>query len=136
MNPETITINIPVGQLDRAVTFYTQLGLTPHPVFRGPDCQCMVLTDRIRIMVHLDSSLMHFTPKPILDPTTATGVVLCLDCDSKAQVDDLVAKALAAGGSTYDAAQDLGFVYTHGFLDADGNAWRLNFMNPDVAMPG
>jgi predicted lactoylglutathione lyase len=22
-------------------------------------------------------------------------------------------------------------VYTHGFLDADGNAWRLNYMNPE-----
>lgn len=96
----------------------------------------MILTDRIRIMVHLDSSLANFTPKPISNPSVATGVVLCLDCDSKAQVDDLVAKAIAAGGSTYDAAQDLGFIYTHGFLDADGNAWRLNFMNPDVAMPG
>lgn len=136
MNPQTITVNIPVAQLDRAVAFYTQLGLVPHPVFGGPDCQCMVLTERIRVMVHLDSSLKNFTPKPILDPTSATGVVLCLDCDSKAQVDELVAKALNAGGSTYDAAQDLGFVYTHGFLDADGNAWRLNFMNPDAAMPG
>src|SRR5262245_4244160 len=135
MNPDTITINIPVKQLDRAVRFYTQLGLAPHPVFRGPDCQCMVLTDRVRIMVHLESSLRHFTPKPISDPSTSTGVVLCLDCRSKEQVDSLVASAVAAGGSTYDVPQDLYFVYTHGFLDADGNAWRLNWMNPNVPIP-
>jgi predicted lactoylglutathione lyase len=135
MNPATITINIPVRELERAVHFYTQLGFEPHPVFRGPDCQCMMVTDQIRIMVHLDSSLQHFTPKPISDPSLTTGVVLRLDCNNKAQVDDLVERAIAAGGSVYDAAQDLGFVYTHGFLDADGNAWRLNYMDPNVAMP-
>ena len=134
MNPATITINIPVRELERAVGFYTQLGFEPHPVFRGPDCQCMMVTDQIRIMVHLDSSLQLFTPKPISDPSLTTGVVLCLDCNSNAQVDDLVARAIAAGGSVYDAAQDLGFVYTHGFLDADGNAWRLNYMDPNVVM--
>ncbi|MGY5799103.1 VOC family protein [Rheinheimera faecalis] len=134
MNPATITINIPVRELERAVHFYTQLGFEPHPVFRGPDCQCMMVTEQIRIMVHLDSSLQLFTPKPISDPSLTTAVVLCLDCNSKAQVDDLVARAIAAGGSVYDAAQDLGFVYTHGFLDADGNAWRLNYMDPNVVM--
>lgn len=135
MNPGTITINVPVRDLARAVRFYTNLGLDPHPVFRGPDCQCMVLTDRIRVMVHLAGSLQQFTPLPVADPSAATGVVLCLDCDTRAQVDDLVARAVASGGATYDAAQDLGFVYTHGFLDADGNAWRLNWMNPDIPLP-
>jgi uncharacterized protein len=128
MNPGTITVNIPVKQLERAVKFYAALGFDPHPVFRGPDCQCMVVTERIRIMVHLESSLQNFTPKPISDPQQSTAVVICLDCNSKEQVDDLVAKAVAYGGAVYDAAQDLGFVYTHGFLDADGNALRLNFM--------
>lgn len=95
----------------------------------------MIVNDLIQVMVHLESSLKHFTPKPISDPSNLTGVVICLICDTKAQVDDLVSRAVANGGSTYDAAQDLGFIYTHGFLDADGNAWRLNWMNPEVPMP-
>ena len=135
MNPDSITINIPVNELDRAVSFYSQLGFEPHPVFRGPDCQCMVVSDRLRVMVHLASSLKNFTPKPISDPSSVTGVVLCLDCESREQVDTIVSKAVAAGGTTYDTAQDLGFVYTHGFLDTDGNAWRLNWMNFDAPIP-
>lgn len=133
MNPSSITVNIPVKQLDRAVRFYSALGFEPHPIFRGPDCQCMIVTDQIRIMVHLEDSLKNFTPKPISDPESSTGVVICLDCESKEQVDGLVAQAVASGGKLYDASQDLGFVYTHGFLDADGNAWRLNYMNPKHA---
>jgi hypothetical protein len=133
MKTTTICINIPVKNLERAVLFYTELGFEPHSIFRGPDCQCMIVTDTIQVMVHLDSSLRHFTPKPISDPSISTGAVFCLLCGSKTEVDDLVAKALANGGATYDEPQDIGgFVYTHGFLDADGNVWRLNWMNPDA----
>ena len=133
MNPSSITVNIPVKELDRAVNFYSALGFEAHPVFRGPDCQCMVVTEQIRIMVHLASSLENFTPKPITDPQQSTGVVISFDCESREQVDGLVAQAVAAGGTLYDEAQDLGFIYTHGFLDVDGNAWRLNYMNPNHA---
>lgn len=93
----------------------------------------MIVTEQIRIMVHLASSLKNFTPKPISDPSISSGVVVCLDCTSKEQVDDLVARAISFGGTLYDSPQDPGFVYTHGFLDADGNAWRLNYMNPSHA---
>ena len=130
-----ICVNIPVSNLDRAVIFYTNLGFAPHPVFRGPDCQCMVVSDTIQVMVHLESSLRNFTPKPISNPVVATGVVTCLICDKKSQVDDLVAKAIANGGSKYDEPQDLGFIYAHGFMDVDGHVWRLNWMNPDIPMP-
>ena len=132
MNPNTITVNIPVKQLDRAVQFYAAFGFEAHPFFRGPDCQCMIVTNQIRIMVHLDESLKNFTPKPIADPKNATAVVICLDCNNKAQVDELVEQAVAFGGSLYDEPQDLGFIYTHGFLEPDGNAWRLNYMNAEA----
>lgn len=130
-----ICVNIPVSDLDRAVNFYTKLGFDPHPVFKGPDCQCMVVNDTIQVMVHLESSLKNFTPKPISNPAEATGVVTCLICDSKAQVDDLVSRAVSNGGLRYDEPQDLGFIYAHGFIDADGHVWRLNWMNPEAPMP-
>lgn len=136
MKPDTIFINIPVKNLERAVNFYTRLGFAPHPDFRGPEAQCMCLSDRIHVMVQLENHLKQFTPKPVSDPTKSTGVVLCLHCDSKEQIDDLVAKAVAAGGSTFDAPQDLGFLYTHGFLDTDGNVWRLNYIYPEAVTPG
>lgn len=100
MKFSNICINIPTKNLERSVNFYTQLGFEPHPIFRGPDCQNMVLTDQIHIMVHLDSSLKNFTPKAISDPMNTTGAVLCLLCDSQEQVDHLVTKALANEGST------------------------------------
>jgi uncharacterized protein len=136
MKHDKICINIPVADLDRSIHFYQRFGFEKHPVFGGPDCQCMVVTDHIHIMMHLTTSLKQFTPKEVAYPSAITGVVLSLDCDSRQGVDDFVATAIEHGGAAYDAAQDLGFIYTHGFTDPDGNVWRVNHFNPDVPMPG
>jgi predicted lactoylglutathione lyase len=50
-----------------------------------------------------------------------------LSCESREEVDDLVAKAVAAGG-TADKAVDYGFMYTHGFVDLDGHGWGLTYV--------
>ena len=134
MKQAKITVNIPVKDLERAINFYKQIGFKAHEIFKGPDCQCMIFTDDIHVMVHLDTSLKNFTPNPIADPSKVSGVVLCLDCGSKEEVDDLISKSVANGGATYGEPQDMGFVYTNGFLDPDGNAWRLNYMNPNASM--
>jgi hypothetical protein len=70
-----------------------------------------------------------FTSKPIVDAKAATETLLCLSCASRAEVDSLVAKALAAGASVPRAAQDHGFMYAHGFEDLDGHIWELVFMD-------
>jgi hypothetical protein len=41
----------------------------------------------------------------------------------------LVAKALAAGGTTYDEPEDLGLMYSHSFIDLDGHGWGLLHMS-------
>ena len=136
MEHNKICINIPVADLARSIHFYEQLGFEKHPVFGGPDCQCMIITDHIHIMVHLAKSLKQFTPNEVADPSCITGVVLSLDCNSRKEVDELVTTAIANGGAVYDAPQDLGFIYTHGFTDVDGNVWRVNYLNPDVPIQG
>jgi predicted lactoylglutathione lyase len=58
--------------------------------------------------------------------------LLSLSCKSREEVDGLVAKAIAGGGSTHDKPQDYGFMYTHSFVDLDGHGWGLIHMS---AMP-
>jgi predicted lactoylglutathione lyase len=55
---------------------------------------------------------------------------VCLSCESRSDVDELVRKALAAGATTYSDAQDHGFMYGHGFQDLDGHIWELIYMEP------
>ena len=77
-----------------------------------------------------------FTPKAICDTHEAVEVLLSLSCQSREEVDDLVAKALAAGGSTYDEPEEFGFMYTHSFVDPDGHGWGLLHMSAMPAQDG
>jgi hypothetical protein len=69
-----------------------------------------------------------FTPNPICVARTSTEVLLALSRSGRALVDQLVAKAVAAGGTTYNQPQDHGFMYGHGFQDLDGHIWEVFHM--------
>jgi predicted lactoylglutathione lyase len=54
--------------------------------------------------------------------------LLTLSCESREQVDGLVAKTVAAGG-TADRAEDFGFMYAHRFADPDSHGWVVIYMS-------
>ena len=62
-------------------------------------------------------------------------MLICLSRESRAQVDELVGKAVASGGTTYNEPQDHGFMYAHGFADLDGHIWELVYMVPGATGP-
>lgn len=67
--------------------------------------------------------------KPIADAKASTGGWVCLSCDSREQVDALVAKAIAAGGTAPREAKDHGFMHSNAFEDLDGHIWVLLYMS-------
>lgn len=74
-----------------------------------------------------------FTDKQICDTRSHVEVLTALSVDSREEVDELVAKAVAAGGSTPRPATDYGFMYSRTFEDLDGHTWELVHMNADAA---
>lgn len=124
-----IFINLPVANLPKASAFYQALGFSRNPQFTGEDAECIVISDTIFVMLGTHDKFREFTPKAICDTSKAVEVLLNLTCDSREEVDSLVAKAIAAGGSTYDKPEDFGFMYTHSFVDLDGHGWGLFHMN-------
>lgn len=52
-----------------------------------------------------------------------------MSCDSREQVDTLVAQAVAAGGTARREARDQGFMYSNAFEDLDGRTWVLIHMS-------
>lgn len=128
MTPQ-IFVNLPVQNLPRSVAFFTALGFGFNPQFTDETGTCMVVSDRIFVMLLTHEKFKMFTPKPIADATQTTEVLVCLSAESREKVDDLVRKAVAAGGSTHSAPQDHGFMYGHGFQDLDGHLWELAYMD-------
>ena len=125
-----IFVNLPVKSLDKSVEFFTSLGITFNPQFTDETATCMIVSDDIFVMLLTREKFKTFTPKPICDATQATEVLVCLSLDSREEVDGMVRKAVAAGGTTYNEPQDHGFMYGHGFQDPDGHIWELIHMVP------
>lgn len=123
-----IFITLPVADLQRSVTFFTALGFAHNPQFSDDTAACIVISDSISVMLGTHEKFREFTPKAVCDTSQAVEVLISLSCESREQVDELVAKALAAGGTTYDKPEDFGFMYTHSFVDLDGHGWGLLHM--------
>ncbi|MCM2251142.1 MAG: VOC family protein [Ramlibacter sp.] len=130
-----IFVNLPVKDLERAKAFFGRLGFGFNPQFTNESGACMVIADGIYAMLLTEPFFQTFTKKPVADASKGTEVLVCLSCESRAEVDELVRKALAAGGKAPNAPQDHGFMYGHGFEDLDGHGWELVYMDPHAAPP-
>lgn len=124
-----ICLNLPVADLPKSMAFFKALGFSHNPQFTGETAAMIVISDTISVMLTTHAKFREFTPKAICDTTQAVEALFNLSCESREEVDQLVAKALAAGGSTYDKAEDFGFMYTHSFVDPDGHGWGLFHMS-------
>ena len=130
-----IYVNLPVKNLERSKEFFSSLGFAFHPQFTNDSGACMVIGDNIYAMLLAENFFQTFTKKPVADATRSTEVLVCLSCDSRGEVDELVRKAVAAGGKAPNAPQDHGFMYGHGFEDPDGHVWELMHMDASAAPP-
>ena len=130
-----IFLNIPVVDLPKSISFFEALGYSLNPQFTGDSAACIVINETTFLVLGTHAKFREFTPKAICDTTQAVEVLINLSCESRQEVDDLVAKAVAAGGSTYDKAEDFGFMYTHSFVDPDGHGWGLFHMTAPPTNP-
>jgi uncharacterized protein len=128
-----IFLNLPVADVAKSKAFFQALGYSLNPQFTGDAGACIVISETISVMLCPHARFREFTPKAVCDTSKAVEVLINLTCESRQEVDDLVAKALAAGGSTYDKAEDLGFMYSHSFVDPDGHGWGLFHMTAPPA---
>ncbi|KND54606.1 Glyoxalase family protein [Candidatus Paraburkholderia kirkii] len=128
-----IFVNLPVRDLKRSMTFFKALGMSFDAAFTNAAAACLVIGENIHAMLFVKQFFQTFTEKPIADAHSGTETLVCLSCESRAEVDELVAKAVAAGGRAPREPQDHGFMYGHGFEDPDGHIWELVYMNPEAA---
>jgi hypothetical protein len=76
----------------------------------------------------------QFTPKTIADARETTEVLICMSADSRDAVDDMTARAGAAGGVIDPGPkQDYGFMYGRSFEDLDGHIWEVMWMDVEAA---
>ena len=130
-----IFVNLPVKDLNKSVEFFTKIGFGFNQQFTDENATSMVISDDIYVMLLVESYFKTFTKKEIADAKKTTEVIICLSADSKEAVDDMVSKAIAAGGATYNDKQDHGFMYVNSFQDLDGHLWEVMWMDPAAVNP-
>ena len=125
-----IFVNLPVRDLAKSKAFFEALGYKFNPQFTDSTAACLVISETIFAMLLTHEKFQSFAPRAICDTAQSNEVLICLSCESRTEVDELVAKAVAAGGTCHKEPQDHGFMYAHGFEDLDGHVWEVMWMDP------
>ena len=132
-NGRKMFVNLAVRDLKRSVDFFTKLGFTFNAKFTDENATCMVVNDDAYVMLLVEPFFKTFTKRQICDTKTQTEGLFALSVGSRAQVDEMVKTAVAAGGSHAVDPQDHGFMYGWSFYDPDGHHWEVFWMDPQAA---
>ena len=123
-----IILHFSTKDVPRARKFYTSLGFTVNDQLSGETCVCIAMSDHISAMFSVESLFSTFSPRAVCDTTKFLEVLSCLSCSSRSEVDEMIKRAIAGGGSVFEEAEDHGSMYCHSFLDPDGHGWNLMHM--------
>jgi len=132
-NPRLLFVNLPVRDLEKSKEFFSVLGFEFNPKFTDDNAACMVISDKAFAMLLTESYFKGFTRKQLCDTSKSTEGLFALSCESRAEVDEVVKKAIAAGATHAMDPQDHGFMYGWSFYDLDGHHWEVMWMDPAVA---
>jgi uncharacterized protein len=125
-----IFVNLSVLDLKRSMEFFTKLGFEFNKQFTDDKGACMIISEEAYVMLLAEPFFKTFTKREICDRATHTEGLFALSCSSRAEVDEMVNKAIAAGGQPAMPAQDHGFMYGSSFYDVDGHHWEVLWMDP------
>jgi predicted lactoylglutathione lyase len=125
-----IFVNLPVKDLSKSIEFFKALGYSFNAQFTDENAGCLVISEEIYAMLLVEPFFQTFTKKEIVDANKSVEAILALGVESRARVDELVDKALAAGGQPAGEPMDHGFMYSRSFQDLDGHIWEFLHMDP------
>ena len=130
MNKQII-FNLPVQDLERSKAFFAALGFSVNPRFSNENALFMdVVDDTLHVMLMTEAFFESLTNKRAVQARDANEVIICLSCESREEVDSLIARAQAAGARIPHSPEDHGFMYDQGFEDLDGHLWNLVWTAP------
>ncbi|GAA2592734.1 MULTISPECIES: VOC family protein [Streptomyces] len=130
MYQQMIFVNLATGDLDASKKFFAGLGWEINAQFSDDSTASFPVSDTIVVMVHTPQKYREFTKKDIADSAKSSEVLIALSAESREKVDELVEKAVAAGGSVTGETQDHGFMYGRAFDDVDGHTFEVVWMDP------
>ena len=128
-----IFVNLPVKDLSASRGFFGALGFEFNEQFSDDKAACVVLADNIFVMLLREDFFQTFINGEIADASQTTEVLNCLSANSRGEVDDLIRRAIEAGGKPWKDSFSEGPMYGGSFQDLDGHVWEVMHMDPTEA---
>ena len=125
-----IFLNLSVKDLNATKAFFAALGFTFNPQFTDDSAACMIVSEEAYVMLLTEPFFGGFTKKAICDTRTHTEALIALSCENRDDVNEMVRRAVAAGGREAMPVQDQGFMYARSFYDLDEHHWEVFWMDP------
>ena len=122
-------VNLPVEDLGRSRSFFTEVGYTFNDDFCDGSALCLELGPTLHAMLLDREHFASFHDSRVAEPGTVETLV-CLSAPSREAVDAVVDRAVAAGGTAVRRA-DHGMMYGRTYADLDGHVWEVMWMDRD-----
>lgn len=129
LQAKMIFVNLAVKDLQRSIDFFKELGFEFDTEMTDEKATCLIIGENIYVMLLVEPFFKTFTTKSLADSATSTEVIVAISADSREGVDELVQKALAAGGSASNDKMDNDYMYGWSFQDPDGHLWEVIYMD-------
>jgi predicted lactoylglutathione lyase len=124
-----IFVNLPAKDLNKTIEFFTKLGFKFNPQFTDENATCMIVGEDIFVMLLVEKFFKTFTKKEICDTSKNTEVIVALSVEGREKVDQMINRAIEAGGRESREPQDHGWMYGRSFEDINGHIWELIYMD-------
>jgi len=129
-------LNLPVKDVARSKEFFAEMGfkLNPQHNNNGTSASLLIGEKNVVVMLFDEQTFKGFTNNVVA--CGPTEVLLSIDAESKEEVDEMAAKAIAAGGkSEHKPSPMQGWMYGCVFSDVDDHRWNVLYMDMSK-MPG
>lgn len=126
-----IWLNLPVKDVHRSVTFFKALGFEFDEQHSTSEMASMrVGSKKFVVMLFNEDVLQVFMQHPVANTAAGSEMMISIDAESKADVDDMTARIEAAGGKVFAPPSEIqGWMYGSAFTDPDGHRWNILYMD-------
>ena len=121
-----ICVNLPVADLKKSTAFFLAIGLELYDECSSDEFSCLIVGEKAYVMLLPRPSFQEYIPgKSISDTQSAAEVIVNISAPDRRGVDEMIERAVNAGGAEYREAADFGSMYFRAFQDLDGHIWEV-----------
>lgn len=131
---KSIWLNLPVKDIKVSKIFFKQIGFRENPMHAHSEHigSFLIGEHDFVLMLFPENAFQHFAQTGISDTNQGSEMLINLDAQTRAEVDEMAQKVKNAGGRIFaEPAEVDGWMYAMGFIDRDGHRWSMLHMEMD-----